>query len=158
RPLRTDVRPRAAEGCAMTLSRELTGRTAALVALAGVIVLSASLIFLALAFVYSGQREEAAENLRQLATYRSEIDARPEVERTYTLVKARVAAMAGVLHAEGGAPAQAQVESQVKEIVEANGGEVRSKQALPLAPSNGFEIVSIQCDLTVPASRLRELI
>ena len=142
----------------MTLSRELTGRTAAITALASVIVLSASLIFLALAFIYSGQRAEAAENLHQLAIYRSEVDARPEVERAYALLKSRVAAMPGVLHAEAGAPAQAQVGAQVKEIVEANGGEVRSEQALPLAPSNGFEIVSIECDLTVPASRLRELI
>ena len=142
----------------MTLSRELTGRTAALAALACAVALGGILLFLALAFIYSGQRGEANENLRQLAAYKSEVDARPEVERAYALLKARVAAMPGVLHAEGGAPAEAQVESQLKEIVESNGGEVRSAQAMPTSSSNGFEIVSVECDLTVPASRLRDLL
>jgi hypothetical protein len=142
----------------MTLSRELTGRTAALADLASAVVLGGALIFLALAFIYGGQREEAKENLRQLAIYKSEIDARPEVERAYASLKAQVAAMPGVLHEEGGAPAEAQVESQLKEVVESNGGEVRSAQAMPATPSNGFEIVSIECDLTVPASRLRDLL
>lgn len=142
----------------MILSRELTGRTAALSALACAIVLCGALIFLALAFIYGDQREEAKENLRQLAVYNSEIDARPEVERAYSMLKVRVAAMPGVLHAEGGAPAEAQVESQLKEVVEANGGEVRSAQAMPTTSSNGFEVVSLECDLTVPASRLRDLL
>jgi hypothetical protein len=142
----------------MTLSRQLTGRTAALAALACAVGLGAALIFVALAFIYSGQREEAQESLHQLAAYKSEIDARQEVERAYATLKARVAAMPGVLHAEGGAPAEAQVESQLKEIVESNGGEVRSAQAMPTTTSNGFEIVSLECDLTVPASRLRDLL
>lgn len=142
----------------MTLSRELTGRTAALAALACAVVLGGALIFLSLAFIYGGQREEAKESLRQLAVYNGEIDARPEVERAYAMLKARVAAMPGILHAEGGAPAEAQVESQLKELVEANGGEVRSAQAMPTTTSNGFEIVSLECDLTVPASRLRDLL
>ena len=142
----------------MTLSRELTGRTAALAALAFAVALGGAVLFLALAFLYSGQREEANENLRQLAVYKGEIDAKPEVERAYASLKARVAAMPGVLHAEGGAPAEAQVESQLKEIVESSGGEVRSAQAMPTSSSNGFEIVSVECDLTVPASRLRDLL
>lgn len=142
----------------MTLSRELTGRTAALAALASAIALASALIFVVLAFTYSGQREEERDNLRQLAAYKGEIDARPEIERAYASLKARVAAMGGVLHTEGGAPAEAQVESQLKDIVESNGGEVRSAQAMPTTASNGFEIVSVECDLTVPASRLRDLL
>jgi len=142
----------------MTLSRELTGRTAALAALACALALGGLLLFFALAFLFSGQREEAREDLRQLAVYKSEIDARPEVERDYATLKSRVAAMQGVLHAEGGAPAEAQIESQLKEIVESNGGEVRSAQSMPATSSNGFDIVTVECDLTVPASRLRDLL
>jgi hypothetical protein len=142
----------------MTLSRELTGRTAALAALGSAVVLSAALLFLFLAFIYGGQREEAKENLRQLARYASEIDARPAAEHAYALLQARVASMPGVLHTEGGAPAEAQVESQLKQVVESNGGEVRSAQAMPPTSANGFEIVSVECDLTVPASRLRDLL
>jgi len=142
----------------MTLSRELTGRTAALAALSFAIALAGVFVFLALAFIYGGQREEVKENRHQLAIYKSEIDARPEVEQAYAVLKARVAAMPGVLHAEGGAPAEAQVESQLKEIVEANGGEIRSVQAMPTTSSNGFEVVSVECDLTVPASRLHDLL
>jgi hypothetical protein len=141
----------------MTLSREIKGRKAALAALVIGVGLFIGLVSLTLVFVYGSQREEREENLRQLATYRSEIDARPLVETAYTQLKSRIAAMPGLIHADSGAPAAAMVQTAVKEIADSVGGEVRSAQVLPSAVANGFEIVSIECDLTVPASRLKDL-
>lgn len=142
----------------MTLSRELTSRRAALTALGAAAVLAVALIAAAIAFIYDDQREDAADNLRQLAAYNGEIQAQPKVTAAYAELKARIASMPGLVHAGSGAPAAAQVETAVKQIVESSGGELRSSQTLASTQANGFEIVQVECDLTVPASRLRDLI
>lgn len=142
----------------MTLSRELTGRRAALVALGTAIAVIVLFVVGSLALLYSSQNSDAADNRRQLAQYEAEIAARPRIEAAYEALKTGIGVMPALVHAEAGAPAAAQVETAVKELVEASGGELRSAQALASTEANGFEIVQVECDLTVPASRLRELL
>ena len=141
----------------MTLSRALTGRTAALAALAGAVLLCIGIAVLALVLMHRSVRENEVENLRLLAAYRSEIDAGRGAGQTYAELRRRIAAMPGLLHAQGGAPAAALMQTIVKKIVESNGGELRTAQVLSPARANGFETVSLQCEITFPASRLKDL-
>src|SRR5579871_1891805 len=141
----------------MTLSRELTSRRAAIFALAGVTIFASALLIALLFLVYAGQRADAADNLRQLTAYNAEVMSRPRVQAAYAEMNARISDMQGLVHAGAGAPAAAQVETALKQIVESNGGELRSSQALASTEANGFEQVRVECDLTVPASRLKDL-
>jgi hypothetical protein len=142
----------------MTLPRELMSRTAALAALAVAVLGSIGILGVLLGFIFAGEREDVADNLRQLAAYRSEIDASGQTKRAYDELRARVGAMPGLIHADAGAPAAAQVQTALKDIVQGSGGELRSAQVLPSVIANGFEIVSVDCDLTIPASRLRDVV
>lgn len=142
----------------MTLPRELMSRSAALAALAIAVLVAIGVLGLLLGFIFAAQREEAADTLHQLAAYRSEIDAAGDTERAYAELRSRVASMPGLVHADAGAPAAAQVQSALKDIVQATGGEVRSAQVLPSVRADGFEVLSVDCDLTIPASRLRDLV
>lgn len=142
----------------MTVPKNFTGRTAAMIAFGAAVFFAMALVAAAFMFLYGGESEDTADNLRTLARLNAEIDARPQVEGAYANLKARLAQMPALVQASSGAPADAQVESAIKKIVEDNSGEIRSSQAMPSVKANGFEIVSVDCDLTVPASRLRDVL
>jgi hypothetical protein len=142
----------------MTVPKEFAGRTAAIIAFGAAVIFAMALVAAVLFLLYGGESEDTAQNLRALARLNAEIDARPQVQVAYADLKARLAQMPALIQAGSGAPADAQVETAIKKIVQDNGGEVRSSQAMPSANTNGFEIVSVDCDLTVPASRLRDLL
>ncbi len=142
----------------MTLPRELMSRSAAIAALGLAVLAAIGVLGIVLGLIFAAQREDVADNLRRLAAYRSEIDATRDVERAYADLRSRVTSMPGLVHADAGAPAAAQIQSAIKDIVQGTGGELRSAQVLPSVTANGFEIVSVDCDLTIPASRLRDLV
>jgi hypothetical protein len=141
----------------MTLPRALTSRTAALTALAVASLLCIGIAVLAVVSMRNSVREDEAENLRLLASYRSEIAAGRGAADAYAEMKTRIGAMPSLLHADDGARAAALMQTLVKKLVESNGGELRTAQVLAPARENGFETVSLQCDVTLPASRLRDL-
>lgn len=142
----------------MTVPGKFAGRTAAIIALGAAVVVVVAVISLTLVLLYGGQSEETAENLRTLGRFHAEIDARPQIESVYADLKNRLAEMPPLVHAASGAPAAAQVEAAIRKIVSENGGEIRSSQSMPSANANGFEVVSVDCDLTVPASHIQGLL
>lgn len=126
-------------------------------ALGAVALLLAGPLALILFMFSSSQHEDVNQNIRQLAVYRAEIAAQPTVASDLKTVHAHIASLPGLIHADSAALAAAQLQSAVKELVAANGGEIRSAQQLPTTRSNGFEIASVEYDLTVPMNRLRAL-
>jgi hypothetical protein len=60
--------------------------------------------------------------------------------------------------ADDSALAEAQVQREVKSLVENNVGEVRSTQVASKKPTGGLEEISIQYDLSVPITRLDPLL
>jgi hypothetical protein len=141
----------------MTLPSALTGRTAALAALVSAILVCVALLVLVLGIIRSSTRAGSVEALRRLAAYQGEIDSRPAVEAAFAQLRRRAAGMPGLVHARDDAQAAAQVETAVKAIAASTGGDLRSAQMLPPAYANGFDIVAVECDVTVPASRLRDV-
>jgi hypothetical protein len=63
----------------------------------------------------------------------------------------------GVVEGESVALAQAQLQSQIKTLVETNGGGVRSMQILPVTQKGGFDVIAVQCDLSVAQNKLKAL-
>jgi hypothetical protein len=142
----------------MTLSRGLSGRKAALAALAVAIAGGGGLLVLLAAWMFSGLRADAADNLHDLTAYRSEIAAQPAVEAELARLRSRIDSTTGLVHADASAPAAAQVQTAVKALVEASGGELRSAQVLPATKDKDLETIALQCDVTLPLGKLRQVL
>ncbi|HEY2069684.1 MAG TPA: type II secretion system protein GspM [Rhizomicrobium sp.] len=141
----------------MTVPRNWRGRKAALIAasLAGLVVL---LIIAALGvLIFGGQSEATEDAVHQLAVYRATVAMRPELEQQLTAARTRAAATPGLIVSDSPALAQAQVQDEVKAMVVANQGEVRTAQVVPVSTVNGFQLIAIQYDITLPMARLRDL-
>lgn len=141
----------------MTVPAALFGRRSALIALG-----SAGLLLLLLlgTFIYliaGGASEEARENIADLSRFRAEAAARPQVERAYATLRTQAANLPTLAHGENDALAQSSLQSDIKAMVERAGGEVRSAFALPPSKDHGLDLVSVQYDIAVPATRLHEL-
>jgi len=141
----------------MTVPDFLLGRRAALAALAAAVVVVLLLVsVLAISFLAQGD-EESRESIHQLALFRAEAAARPEAERALQLARLQAASLPYMLQGESATLAQASLQNDVKTMVERSGGEVRSAFALPVTPEHGLDLVSVQYDVTVPATKLRDL-
>jgi Type II secretion system (T2SS), protein M subtype b len=135
----------------------LKGRRAALAILAVGTLLLLTLIAAPVLSLFASQTNDLQGSINQLATYRAEIALRPLVESRLKDALKRSSTAPGLLHAANVALGAAEVESDFKSIVSANDGEIRSSQILLATKANGYEIVAIEYDLTVPMSRLRDL-
>ena len=135
----------------------LKTRGAALAALGLGAVLFAVLVVTPIAAAFSAQDDDIRDSLRQLGFYRAEIAAKPQLEAELKTLNAEGASVPGVIDAPSTAIAQAKLQGEIKAIVEANGGSVRSMQVMASASQSGFEIVAVQSDLSIPEARLKDL-
>jgi general secretion pathway protein M len=135
----------------------LKGRPAALAILGVATLLLTALIAVPVLALFAGQTDDLQDSINQLAVYRAEIASRPAVEARLKEALQRASTAPGLLHASNAALGAAEVESDFKSIVSANGGEIRSSQILPATKVNGYEVVAIEYDLTAPMSRLRDV-
>lgn len=135
----------------------LKTRAAALAALAAGVVLFGLVVVAPVVAAFSAQRGETQDALQQLGYFRAEIAAKPRLEAELRSLNERGASVPGVIEGASTALAQAQLQSQIKSIVESKGGSIRSMQILPAAQQGGFEVIAVQCDLQVPMSKLQDL-
>jgi hypothetical protein len=136
----------------------LLGRKGALtvvaLAAAAFSVLVAAPVFAA----FEAQSEERDETLDQFATFRREVASEPALQHALAAVRIQAAAVPGLIRSATPALAEAQLQTEIKQIIEANAGDLRSSQALAPTSGNGFDRVAIQCDLTVPVAHLKDLL
>jgi hypothetical protein len=107
--------------------------------------------------VFSAQNDEIHDLLQQLGLYRAEIGSKSALQAQLAELDREGATVPGVIEGDSTSLAQAQLQQQIKMIVEANQGSLRSVQALPAAKQGVFETIAVQCDLSIPASRLKDL-
>ncbi|MBV9992289.1 MAG: hypothetical protein JOZ72_13475 [Alphaproteobacteria bacterium] len=135
----------------------IKSRAAALAACAVVLLVVAVFVVTPVVAAFSAQSDEIDASLQQLGFYRAEIAAKPMLEAELKSLNEKGASVPGVIDAESTALAQAQLQSQMKALVEANKGSVQSMQIVPVSKQGGFEIIAVQCDLSVPQSQLKSL-
>jgi len=141
----------------MTVSAVLLGRRAALTALAAAGILATLLVAALVYLIIGSESEETRENLADLARFRAETVARPQVAHALSSLETQAASLPIFSHGESDTLAQATLQSDIKKMVEGAGGEVRSAFALPPTKEHGLDLVSVQYDVTVPATRLHDL-
>lgn len=109
------------------------------------------------AAAFWAQNSDIGDLLQQLGSYRAEIAAKPALEAQLAELDRQGATVPGVIEGDTASLAEAQLQRQIKTVVEANQGTLRSVQALPAVKQGGFETIAVQCDLSVPMSRLKDL-
>jgi hypothetical protein len=142
----------------MTAPAFLRGRKGAFIAIGSLALLFLVLIALPLAAMFRSQAEDRAGALAQLEAYRAEEARRPALQARLAALQVGAKSVPGLLTAASAALAQAQLQSEMKNLIDQNGGSLLSAQLLPPTKVKGFDSVSIQYDVTIPLSRFSGLV
>lgn len=104
------------------------------------------------------QRDERDQYLKLLADYKSAIGNRAGLEAELAQLQQQGRSASGLVEGNSPALAAARLQNDIRTIVESNGGQVRSTQNLPASSINAFEKVDVACDLSIPMSRLKDIV
>ncbi len=130
------------------------GRVLALAILIAAVAAIGAGVVLPLHAALEGQRETVQSQVKLLAAYRSAVAQRPAMATELKALKSAQATTAGLIDGATTALAAARLQMDMKKIVEAHGGEIRSAQNLPAALAEGFETVELRYDITLPMKAL----
>jgi len=142
----------------MTAPAFLRGRKGAFIAVGAIAFLFLVLVALPLAAMFRAQAEDREEALAQLEAYRAEEARRPALQARLAALQEGAKSVPGLLTATSAALAQARLQSEMKELIDRNGGSLLSAQLLPPTKVKGFDSVAIQYDVTIPLSRFSGLV
>jgi hypothetical protein len=142
----------------MTAPSFLHGRRGAFIALGIAVALALIVVGLPVAMLFAAQASDIHDSEDQIAAYQAEVGQRPQLEERLRALRQSAQSVPGLLTGSSAALAQAQLQSDMKGLIERNGGTLLSAQLLPPARANGFDVVSISYDMTVPLGRFRSLI
>ena len=142
----------------IALSQRTKQRGLALLILAGAVVIAWFIALRPLVEIVTGDSEESEHSLMLLGRYQALEDARPQVEAELREMQQRNAAMSGLIEGNSAALAAAAVQSDIKTIIESNGGSVLSTQNMPSKIADGFEKIEIQYDLSLPLGSMKNVI
>jgi hypothetical protein len=142
----------------MIVPAYLHGRRGAFIALGAAIVLALIVIGFPIAMLFSAQAHDIRESEDTIAQYQSEVGQRPQLEERLEALRQSAQSVPGLLSGGSAALAQAQLQSDMKVLIEHNGGTLLSAQLLPPSHANGFDVVSITYDMTVPLGHFRGML
>ncbi len=104
---------------------------------------------------WAGEEQDAAEqSLKLIAGFEHAAAARPALEDQLRALHAREASLTGFVGGASTALAAAQLQVEIRKIIESNGGEIKSVQNLPAAKKEDFEKIDIRYDIQAPMSAL----
>ncbi|HEY6577858.1 MAG TPA: type II secretion system protein GspM [Rhizomicrobium sp.] len=142
----------------MTIPAFLRGRRGAFLAFGAMASLVVVAVALPAVAMFHSQTENRREALAQLTAYRSQEAQRPVMAERLAALQEGAKSVPGLLTASSAELAQAQLQSDVKELIDRNGGSLLSAQPLPPTKVKGFDLVSIEYDLTIPLSHFSSLV
>jgi Type II secretion system (T2SS), protein M subtype b len=142
----------------MTAPLFLRGRKGAFIALGTVALLFLVLVALPVVALFRSQAKDREEELAELAAYRAQEAQRPALAARLAALQEGAKSVPGLLDASSAALAQAQLQSEMKELIDKNGGSLLSAQLLPPTKVKGFDSVAIDYDVTIPVSNFSALV
>ncbi len=134
------------------------GRRAALTGLSVAVVIFVIVVVVPVVAAVISQHQEIADSLHQLALYRAELAHRPELETELQALRQRGAAAPGLIVADNASLAEAQLERDIKSLVEANAGEIHSAQIGETRSMGDLDLIAVQYELSVPITHLSALV
>jgi Type II secretion system (T2SS), protein M subtype b len=142
----------------MSVPAFLHGRKGALLALGALVCLFLALVALPVVTLFQSQAGDRKEALAQLAAYRAQEAERPDLEARLAALQEGAKSVPGLLTASSAELAQAQLQSEMKELIDKAGGSLLSAQLLPPTKVKGFDSVAIEYDVTIPVSNFSSLV
>jgi hypothetical protein len=142
----------------MTAPNFLRGRKGAFIALGAAVFVFLALVALPLAVMFRSQAADREQAMAQLEAYRAEEARRPALAARLAALQEGAKSVPGLLTATSAPLAQAQLQSEMKALIDRNGGSLLSAQLLPPTKVKGFDSVAIQYDLTIPLSHFSGLV
>lgn len=142
----------------MNVPAFLRGRPGAFIALGAACLVFAIAIALPVSILFRGQAEDQKEALAQLAAYRRQEAQRPALAAQLAALREGAKSVPGLLDASSAALAQAQLQSEIKDLIDKDGGSLLSAQLLPPTTVKGFDAVAIEYDVTIPLSNFSALV
>jgi hypothetical protein len=136
----------------------LRGRRGAFLAVGVLAVLFVAAVALPVTAMFEAQAQDRREALAQLAAYRAQEAQRPVLDARLAALQEGAKSVPGLLTASSAELAQAQLQSNMKELIDKNGGSLLSAQLLPPTKVKGFDSVSIEYDVTIPLSNFSSLV
>lgn len=140
------------------IPQHLLGRRAALTGVGIALGILGIVIAIPIMAAYTSENQVRNDYLRQLAVFRAESAMRSELEAELNSLRQRGLVAPGLIAAESVPLAQAQLERDVKAIVDANGGEIHSAQVGAPSRVGDLDVVLVQYNLSIPAARLGALV
>jgi hypothetical protein len=142
----------------MSAPQFLRGRKGALLVLGVFVCLFVLLVALPVAALFRAQAEDRSEALAQLTAFRALEAQRPALQARLAALQEGAKSVPGLLNASSADLAQAELQSEMKGLIDKNGGSLLSAQLLPPTKVKGFDSVSIEYDVNVPISNFSSLI
>ena len=142
----------------MSAPEFLRGRKGALLVLGLAVCLFVLLVALPVTALFRAQAQDRKEALAQLAAYRALEAQRPALQTRLAALQEGAKSVPGLLDATSAELAQAQLQSEMKELIDKSGGSLLSAQLLPPTKVKGFDSVSIEYDVTIPISNFSSLV
>jgi hypothetical protein len=142
----------------MAVPAFLEGRQGAMIALGTAAALVFLVVALPIVLLFAAQASDIRDARAEIAGYQNEIAERPELQARLQALQQSAQSVPGLLSGTSAALAQAQLQSDMKDLIERNGGALLSAQLLPPSTEKGFDVVSISYDMTVPLGHFRSLL
>jgi hypothetical protein len=142
----------------MTVPTYLRGRRGAFLALGSVILLILLFIGLPLAAMFQSQADDRAALLEQLGAYREQDARKPALQAQLAALQEGAKTVPGLERASSASLAQAELQGDMKELIDKNNGNLLSAQLMPPTKVKGFDQIAIEYDMTIPLSHLTPLL
>jgi hypothetical protein len=128
----------------------------------GILAVAIGLVWLAIvapiADAFAAQSEDIAQSRLMLDAYARRIAMRPVIEAKLAEIRRRQTSSTGLVPGTSAELAAAGVQATVKTLIESDAGQITSVQNLPPTTKDGFQRIEVQYDLSVPMTKLRDVV
>lgn len=135
----------------------LLRRVLALAILASVITALAAVTLRPVMSMRQARHATIERSLKLLAGYQRLAATRPDLEEQLRGLRSSEAVARGIVDGSSAALAAASLQSEIRPIIEGNGGEIRSVQPIPPSKAGDFEKIELRYDLSIAQVALPEV-
>lgn len=102
--------------------------------------------------------EDVARSVKLLSSYRAAAAERPGLEQTLRKLRTRGSTAPGLVQGDSATLAAAQMQSEIKALVEGARGSIHSSQNLAAKANGNYEEIALSYALSAPADQLLEVL
>lgn len=107
---------------------------------------------------FANQSERIEQSRARLAVYRAQAKMQPVLATRLTEFQTLIQTLPGLMKSEKASAASAQLQADLRQIVQKNRGEIHNIENLTPAETNGFEQIAVRSAMVIPMMALRDVI